>query len=113
MNSANADTISECSEASTLIDGSVISTVPDRHGFLGGTQYSPEPRQGPPPEIILRRERKWLKMLSQWNFYMDRNYRKIKERCRKGNTEILMVWRLVSNNYTLLYLLYRFFHLCQ
>lgn len=35
INFANADTISECSEASTLIDGSVISNVPDRHGFLG------------------------------------------------------------------------------
>lgn len=33
--SVNGDTVSECSEASTLIDGSVISTVPDRHGFLG------------------------------------------------------------------------------
>ncbi|KAH1011003.1 hypothetical protein HUJ04_000446 [Dendroctonus ponderosae] len=33
--SINGDTVSECSEASTLIDGSVISTVPDRHGFLG------------------------------------------------------------------------------
>ncbi|XP_030757397.1 TBC1 domain family member whacked [Sitophilus oryzae] len=80
----NADTISECSEASTLVDGSVISTVPDRHGFLGGSQYSPEPRQGPPPVIVLRRERKWLKMLNTWNFYMERNYRKIKDRCRKG-----------------------------
>ncbi|XP_066249005.1 TBC1 domain family member whacked [Euwallacea similis] len=82
--SINGDTVSECSEASTLIDGSVISNVPDRHGFLGGAQYSPEPRQGPPPETVLRRERKWLKMLSKWNFYMERNYRNIKERCRKG-----------------------------
>lgn len=82
--SLNADTVSECSEASTLVDGSVISTVPDRHGFLGGQQYSPEPRQGPPPEIVLRREHKWLKMLTKWNFYMDCNYKKVKERCRKG-----------------------------
>lgn len=82
--SINADTISECSEASTLLDGSVISTVPDRHGFLGGTQYSPEPRQGPPPETVLRRERKWLKMLTMWNQYMSKDYRKVRERCRKG-----------------------------
>ncbi|XP_018324927.1 TBC1 domain family member 10B [Agrilus planipennis] len=78
------DTASLCSEASTLIDGSVISTVPDRHGFLGGQQYSPEPKQGPPPETVLRREHKWLKMISKWNFYMERNYRKVRERCRKG-----------------------------
>lgn len=33
-----------CSEASSVIhNGSVISTVPDRHGFLGGSQYTPEP----------------------------------------------------------------------
>lgn len=30
------------SEASSICQGSVISTVPDRHGFLGGSQYSPE-----------------------------------------------------------------------
>lgn len=31
------------SEASSIYQcGSVISTVPDRHGFLGGSQYSPE-----------------------------------------------------------------------
>lgn len=86
--SLQADTISECSEASTLVDGSVISTVPDRHGFLGGQQYAPEPRQGPPPETVLRREHKWLKMLAKWNFYMERNYSKVRERCRKGKVLI-------------------------
>ena len=31
------------SEGSSIYQcSSVISTVPDRHGFLGGTQYSPE-----------------------------------------------------------------------
>jgi len=31
------------SEVSSIYQcGSVISTVPDRHGFLGGSQYSPE-----------------------------------------------------------------------
>lgn len=82
--SVNTDTVSVCSESSTLIDGSVVSTVPDRHGFLGGSQYSVEPKQGPPAETVLRREHKWLKMLSKWNFYMERNYKKVRERCRKG-----------------------------
>lgn len=85
--SVSADTVSVCSEASTLVDGSVISTMPDRHGFLGGSQYSPEPRQGPSPETVLRREHKWLKMLSKWDFYMEKNYRKVKERCRKGKSK--------------------------
>jgi len=32
------------SDASSLVGaGSVVSTVPDRFGFLGGSQYSPEP----------------------------------------------------------------------
>lgn len=37
----NEDCYSEAS--SVLNNGSVVSTVPDRHGFLGGSQYSPEP----------------------------------------------------------------------
>lgn len=36
----NGDLESEVS--SIYQSGSVISTVPDRHGFLGGSQYSPE-----------------------------------------------------------------------
>jgi hypothetical protein len=32
------------SEASSAVhNGSVISTVPDRHGFLGGSQYTADP----------------------------------------------------------------------
>lgn len=34
-----------CSDASSLVgenNGSVVSTVPDRHGFLGGSQYTTE-----------------------------------------------------------------------
>lgn len=31
------------SEVSSIVNnGSVISTVPDRHGFLGGAQYCPD-----------------------------------------------------------------------
>lgn len=31
------------SESSSIYQaGSVVSTVPDRHGFYGGAQYSPE-----------------------------------------------------------------------
>ncbi|KAJ8981935.1 hypothetical protein NQ317_002106 [Molorchus minor] len=82
--SANADTVSNAQRRPPYWTGALYRPYPIGMGFWGGTQYSPEPRQGPPPGTVLRRERKWLKMLSQWNFYMDRNYRKIKERCRKG-----------------------------
>lgn len=30
------------SETSSIQCGSVISTVPDKHGFFGGSQYSPK-----------------------------------------------------------------------
>ncbi|XP_050461942.1 TBC1 domain family member whacked-like [Cataglyphis hispanica] len=73
------------SEASSIYQcGSVISTVPDRHGFLGGSQYSPERKQSIPPDVILRRERKWIQMLNNWSLFMTTNYRKVRERCRKG-----------------------------
>ncbi|XP_008215148.1 TBC1 domain family member whacked [Nasonia vitripennis] len=73
------------SEGSSIYQcSSVISTVPDRHGFLGGTQYSPERKQAIPPEVILRRERKWIRMLNKWSTFMSTNYRKVRERCRKG-----------------------------
>lgn len=33
-----------CSEGSSAVhNGSVISTVPDRHGFIGGSQYTADP----------------------------------------------------------------------
>jgi len=38
---AEDDTGSEASSA--VHNGSVISTVPDRHGFLGGSQYTADP----------------------------------------------------------------------
>lgn len=37
------DNLETESEVSSIYQcGSVFSTVPDRHGFLGGSQYSPE-----------------------------------------------------------------------
>jgi len=35
-------------------------------------------------EVQRRRESKWLDMLSNWDDYMMRNYKKVRERCRKG-----------------------------
>lgn len=84
-NKRSADDEDTCSEASSAANnGSIISTVPDRHGFLGGSQYTAEPLQIVPPSVILRREQKWLRMLSQWEKYMAKHYKKVRERCRKG-----------------------------
>lgn len=32
----------------------------------------------------MRRERKWIRMLNNWSSFMTNNYRKVRERCRKG-----------------------------
>ncbi|VVC97785.1 unnamed protein product, partial [Leptidea sinapis] len=69
------DTTSICSS---------VTTQPDRHGFFGGAQYSPEPKRTVSPSTILKREQKWLRMLNNWEAFMNKNYKKVRERCRKG-----------------------------
>lgn len=90
------DTTSVCSEASTLLD-----SVPDRHGFLGGAQYSPDPRQGPPAETVLRREQKWLKMLQKWESYMDKNYRKVSAVVETNNSFLLRNFNIIPGERTM------------
>jgi len=70
------------SEASELMDGSVISSVTDKYGFLTGTETQLDPQVD--VHILRRREAKWLEMLSHWDSYMLKNYKKVRERCRKG-----------------------------
>nr|CAD7200261.1 unnamed protein product [Timema douglasi] len=86
VTSQGVDNEDSGSETSSIVhNGSVISTVPDRHGFLGGTQYSTDPKQQTVPAIVvLRREQKWLRMLAHWDRVMNANYKKVRERCRKG-----------------------------
>uniref|UniRef100_A0A0R3S490 Rab-GAP TBC domain-containing protein n=1 Tax=Elaeophora elaphi TaxID=1147741 RepID=A0A0R3S490_9BILA len=35
-------------------------------------------------ETLRKREKKWLHMLTNWSYFMDNKYEKVKERCRKG-----------------------------
>uniref|UniRef100_U5EQ40 Putative ypt/rab gtpase activating protein n=1 Tax=Corethrella appendiculata TaxID=1370023 RepID=U5EQ40_9DIPT len=73
------DTISLCSTTSGF------STCPDRHGFYGGAQFSDKPvKETVSREQIIAREKKWLHMIAHWSEYMNKNYKKIRERCRKG-----------------------------
>jgi hypothetical protein len=30
-----------------------------------------------PPNVVLRREQKWLRMLSNWEHFMTKNYKKV------------------------------------
>ncbi|KOB66227.1 putative gh regulated tbc protein-1 [Operophtera brumata] len=36
------------------------------------------------PSTILKREQKWLRMLNNWEAFMSKNYKKVRERCRKA-----------------------------
>lgn len=73
------DTISLCSTTSAL------SSCPDRHGFYGGAQFSEKPqREKLTRAQVLAREKKWLHMIENWKDYMSKNYKKVRERCRKG-----------------------------
>lgn len=62
------------------------STAPvDRFGFLGGEQYTdPDRDTRIPVEVIRKRELKWLDMLENWEKWMSKRFKKVKERCRKG-----------------------------
>lgn len=79
---------SECSSRVADNEGSEISTVPDKYGFLGGQQYKayPDNKKLNPKLVsqLLNREKKWLDMIKHWDQYMGRNYKKVRARCRKG-----------------------------
>lgn len=72
------DNISLCSSVSA------ISSCPDRHGFYGGFQFNDKPKEVLSPAQIVAREKKWLHMMAHWKEYMAKNYKKVRERCRKG-----------------------------
>ncbi|XP_035212023.1 TBC1 domain family member 10A-like isoform X2 [Stegodyphus dumicola] len=54
----------------------------DRYGFIGskGANYSTVI----PVDVLRQRELKWLEMLENWDLFMTKKYKKVRERCRKG-----------------------------
>jgi hypothetical protein len=69
----------QMSEGSEVMDGSVVSSVTDKYGFISGETGGVDPIVD--VEILRRRESKWLEMLSEWDIYMMKNYKKVSERC--------------------------------
>lgn len=63
---------------------SQISQCPDRHGFYGGFQFTDTPKKEISKSQYVAREKKWLHMTKNWQNYMSKNYKKVRERCRKG-----------------------------
>uniref|UniRef100_A0A0B6Z262 Rab-GAP TBC domain-containing protein n=1 Tax=Arion vulgaris TaxID=1028688 RepID=A0A0B6Z262_9EUPU len=57
----------------------------DRYGFLGGYQYTnPDHERRIPQDKLRRRETKWLEMFINWEKWMSKKFKKVKDRCRKG-----------------------------
>ncbi|XP_066304422.1 TBC1 domain family member 10A-like isoform X2 [Branchiostoma lanceolatum] len=79
-------------------EGSPMKKV-DRYGFMGGTQYTED---GPnlPVEVARQRELKWLDMLGNWDRWMSRRFKKVKQRCRKGIPASLRgrAWQYLSGS---------------
>ncbi|XP_005178327.2 TBC1 domain family member whacked [Musca domestica] len=90
----SADTISLCS---------TVSSCPDRNGFYGGFQRTDKPKEPLSKAQIIAREKKWLYMLDNWSLYMSKNYKKIRDRCRKGIPKSIRprAWFFLSGAYLL------------
>lgn len=90
----SADTISLCS---------TVSSCPDRNGFYGGFQRTEKPKEPLSKAQILAREKKWIHMTENWSIYMSKNYKKIRERCRKGIPKSVRprAWFYLSGAYLL------------
>lgn len=88
------DTISLCS---------TVSSCPDRNGFYGGFQRTDKPKEPLSKAQIIAREKKWLYMIDNWSIYMSKNYKKIRDRCRKGIPKSVRpkAWFYLSGAYLL------------
>lgn len=71
-------------KSGTTQNGSAMSHV-DRYGFMGGDQYTdPEEEHRISVDKLRKREMKWLDMFENWEKWMSKRFKKIRERCRKG-----------------------------
>lgn len=87
--SANGDCIDSDAEdaetASTSKQNGSAYLQTDRYGFVGGDQYTdPTQETRLPMEVLRKRELKWLDMMENWEKWMSKRFKKVKERCRKG-----------------------------
>ncbi|XP_022617923.1 TBC1 domain family member 10A-like [Seriola dumerili] len=57
----------------------------DKYGFTGGAQQnSRDSAEEIPIEVLRQREAKWLDMLNNWDKWMAKKHKKVKDRCQKG-----------------------------
>ncbi|KAL4223482.1 hypothetical protein ACF0H5_016953 [Mactra antiquata] len=68
-----------------LLNGFASAQEVDRYGFVGGKEFTdPDHERRLPIEILRKRELKWLDMFQNWEKWMSKRFKKVKERCRKG-----------------------------
>ncbi|XP_019618915.1 PREDICTED: TBC1 domain family member 10A-like isoform X1 [Branchiostoma belcheri] len=74
-------------------EGSLLKKV-DRYGFMGGSQYTED---GPnlPVEVARQRELKWLDMLSHWDRWMSKRFKKVRDNDISDSTTH-PIWRTVK-----------------
>ena len=70
---------------------SLLSFSSIRYGFLAaGADQALSPKDTAENakeeeiDLLRKRELKWLDMIKNWDSYMMKNYKKVRERCRKG-----------------------------
>lgn len=69
------------------VNGNVLTgeSQVDRYGFTGGAQQSSgDNAEEVPIDVLRQREAKWLEMLNNWDKWMAKKHKKVKERCQKG-----------------------------
>lgn len=95
VNGVDDDDDDDCTDDTTNAGG--VSAKPngaavrdvdhvDRFGFFGGSQYTDPDRDHRvvAVAVIRKREVKWLDMLENWEKWMSKRFKKVKDRCRKG-----------------------------
>ena len=63
--------MSEDDEGSEVMEGSVVSSVTDKYGFMAGDNSMEKSKVD--LEIVRRREIKWVEMMASWDTYMMRS----------------------------------------
>lgn len=85
MNSVAAGNAVRRQRNGSLSSETPSEMTPDKYGFLGGTQYTqPGVLRRVPVEVQWKRELKWRDMLENWERYMTKHFKKVRDRCRKG-----------------------------
>ena len=67
-----------------------ITLLRYRYGFLNGADGDEAAPRPTPIDVLRRRETKWLEMLSDWDGYMLKHYKKV--------MQLIRIWNCMRNN---------------